>query len=291
MSVVSLLLFNDCSPLFSGLGRQLSHSDSVSGSERSPSIFPEHIHPLSSCDQPQQPGSRLPSLPHLSDQLVPDDSCKESSQHSNTDYEVLRQAISQFRAERQAQKEQKQLLDSQVDCSINPLLQNLLSNSVGVGSGLVTPPLVQGGPNESAQLTPGRKAVAATLELIHSALQPELGDQERREDRVTPPTQRQRKAGGGGAETGDQRGGTPVKVVGLLRGSSGTSTRETSPPFSNQNTAVVTGPSNQPDSTSDGTEKVDPHGEPAFPNTVNHGAAASSTSTCPIGGDRSRLVK
>ncbi|XP_026204201.1 protein TASOR-like isoform X2 [Anabas testudineus] len=248
----------------------------------------EHIHPLSSCDQPQQPGSRLPSLPHLSDQLVPDDSCKESSQHSNTDYEVLRQAISQFRAERQAQKEQKQLLDSQVDCSINPLLQNLLSNSVGVGSGLVTPPLVQGGPNESAQLTPGRKAVAATLELIHSALQPELGDQERREDRVTPPTQRQRKAGGGGAETGDQRGGTPVKVVGLLRGSSGTSIRETSPPFSNQNTAVVTGPSNQPDSTSDGTEKVDPHGEPAFPNTVNHGAAASSTSTCPIGGDRSR---
>lgn len=205
-------------------------------------------------------------------------------QHSDTEFEVLRQAISHFRAKRQAQLQlQQQLLDSQADCSINPLLPNPVSDHA-------TPPLGQGGPIESVQLTPGRKAVAATLELIHSALQPELGDQKRREDRVTPLTERQRTAGekGGGGETGDQSGGT--QVVGLLRGSCGTSNSDASPPSSIENAAVVTGPSNQPDSTSDRTEKVDQQGEPAFPNTVNHGAASSSTSSCPAGGDRPRLV-
>lgn len=242
-------------PLSSGLGRQLSHGDSVSGSERSPSVFPEHIHPLSSCDQPQQPDSGLPSLPHLSDQLVPDASSKDVvSQHSDTDFEVLRQAISQLRAERQAQLQQQQLLDSQTDCSISPL-KNLLSDPICVGSGLTPLPLGQGGPTE---------------------------------DRVAPPTERQRKAAGG--EAGDQRDGIPVKVVGLLRGNHGTSNSDASTPSSIQNTAAVAGPSNQPDSTSDRTEEVDQQEEPTFPNTANHGAASSSTASCPVGGNRPRLV-
>lgn len=280
------LCFDDYSPLSSGLGRQLSHGDSVSGSERSPSIFPDHTHVLSSCEQPQHPGSALPSLPHFSDQIVPDASCKDALQHSDTEFEVLRQAISHFRAKRQAQlQQQQQLLDSQAQCSINSIPPNPFS----VGSGHSTPPLGQGSSTESAQLTPGRKAVAATLELIHSVLQPELADQERKGDRATPPAERQRTAGekGRGGETRDQRGGTPV--VGLLRGGCGTGNSDVSPPSSSE-TPVVTGPSNQPDSTSDGTAKVDQQGEPGFPNPVNHSAASSSTSSCPTGGNTLRLV-
>lgn len=228
---------------------------------------------MSSCEQPRHPGSALLSLPHLSDQLVPDASCKDAVlQHSDTEFEVLRQAISHFRAKRQAQLQQQQLLDSRADCSIN----SLLANPVSVGTGHATPPLDPGGSTESVRLTPGRKAVSDTLELIHSALQPERGGQERRE--------RQRTAG----ETEDQRGGTPV--LDILSGSCGTSKSDASPPSSSENTAVVTGPSNQPDSTSDGTEKVHQHGEPALPNTLNHGAASSSTSSCPAVGDRPRSL-
>ncbi|KAF3690273.1 Protein TASOR [Channa argus] len=244
-----------------GLSRQ-SRGDSGSGPECSPSIFPEHIHPVSSSDQPQQSSSGLPTLPHLSDQLVPDAFCKDAvPQPSETDFEKLRQAISQFRAERQAQLQQK-LLDSQTDCCSSPP-RSIHANPVCVGSGHITPPLGQGGSNESAQLTPGRKAVAATLDLIHSALQLELGDEGRREDRVGLPTERRRT---GGAEPKDQR----------------------DDPLVSQNTAAVAGQSNQPDSTSDRREKVAQQAEPELTNAAKQDAASSSTYSCPAGDGRSR---
>ncbi|XP_073324924.1 protein TASOR [Pagrus major] len=249
-----------------GLGRQLSHSDSVS--EHSPSIFPEHIHPLSSRDQPQhllnQSGSGLPPLSHLSDQLVPDTSCKEGGpQPSGKDLEDLRLAISQLRAERQAQLQQQQRLDSQAELSINPL-KSLLPNPVSAGSRHTTPPLR---PTESAPLNPGKKAVAATLEFIHSALQTELED-ELRETGAEGRRPRGRR---------DQRDGTLVRTVGSLGGNLGPSKSDTSTASSNPNTAAVTEPSNQSDSTNDRREKADQHG-PAY----------SSTNACPAEGDRSR---
>ncbi|XP_040890119.1 protein TASOR isoform X2 [Toxotes jaculatrix] len=255
----------------------------------------EHIHPLSSVDQPQhhsgQPGSCLLPLPHLSDQLVPDASCKDSGQQpSDTDFEVLRLAISQFRAERQAQLQQQQL-DSQEDFSINPL-KSFLPNYDRTGGGHSTP-VGQGGPSESVQLTPGRKAVAAALELIHSSLQPELGGgDQRREDRVEPPTEGQRsgRSHGGGQGEAESVDGTPHRVVGLSGGNRCPINNDTSTPSSNQNTTTVTGPGDQTYSTSVGREKADQQGKPAFPKAAQHGAASSSTSSCPVEGERSRNV-
>ncbi|XP_056243599.1 protein TASOR isoform X1 [Seriola aureovittata] len=269
-----------------GLSRQLSHGDSVSGSDRSPSIFPEHIHPLSSGDQPQkllqQPGSGLHPLPHLSDQLVPDASCKDGvSQPSDADLEVLRRAISQFRAERQAQLQQEQQLDSQAELSINPL-RSFLPNPIRTGSGHTTPPVGQGGPAESVQLTPGRKAVADTLELIHSGLQPEMLEEERRKDRVEPPTEgERRRSRGGGREPGVC---SPGRAAGFLGGNRGPNNSHMSTPSSNHNTAAVTGPSDHRDSSSVGREKADQQGEPSFLKAAKHCAASS----CPVEGDRSR---
>ncbi|XP_074493745.1 protein TASOR isoform X2 [Sebastes fasciatus] len=272
-----------------GLGGQLSHSDSVSGSEHSPSIFPEHIHPLSSCDQPQhllqQSGSTLPTLSHLSDQLVPDASCKDGvPHHSDTDFEVLRLAISQLRAERQAQQQQQ--LDSQAELSINSL-KSFLPEVVRTGSGHTTPLSAQGCPTELVNVTHDRNAVAATLEMIHSALQQEPVEERRREDRSKTPTEGRRRGGG---EAGDQRDGTPVRVVGLLGGNRGPSNSDTSTPSPSQSTAAVTGPSTQTDSTNDWREKADQQGEPVFPEAAEPAAAAASSSTtaCPVDGDRLR---
>nr|XP_019952270.1 PREDICTED: protein TASOR isoform X1 [Paralichthys olivaceus] len=262
-----------------GLGLQLSHGDSVSGSERSPSIFPEHIHPLSSSEQPkhlmQQPSSGLFAHHHLSDQLVPDASLKDGvPRPSDTDFEVLRQAISQLRAERQAQLQQQQRqLDCQEELSVNPQ-ESLLSNSVKRGSGHTTPPVSQGGHIESTQLTPGRKAVADTLDLIHSTLQP--GEQ-RRQDRGEPPTEGQRR--------GISLGG---EGVGLLGGNSAPTISDASNSSSNDNTATVTRPNDQTHPTSAEREQADQQGEPAFSKATKHGAAASSTFSCPVEDDRSR---
>ncbi|KAM7401639.1 hypothetical protein PAMP_016936 [Pampus punctatissimus] len=251
----------------------------------------EHIHPLSSSDQAQhllqQPGSGIPPLPHLSDQLVPEASCKEGvPHHSETDLEMLQLAISQLRAERQAQMQQlQQQLDPQAEF-IN-LHKSYLPNAVCTDSGHITPPLAQGVPSESVQLTPGRKAVAATLELIHSTLQLESGEVQRKvhRDGAEPSTEGQRRGG-------DQRGGTPGRVVGLSRGNRAPSHSDTSGSVhpsthsSNQNTTA--GPSDQTDSTNDRREKADWQGEPALPKAAKHGAVSSSTTSCPVEGDRSR---
>lgn len=258
-------------PLSSGVGGQLSHSDCVSGPECSLSIFPEHNHSLSSITQPQQlpqPSSGFPtSVPHPSDQLVPDASCKDGvPRHSDADCEVLRQAILQLRAERQAQlqqlQQQQQQLESQAELSINPVKGFLHSPSS---------PLGQGGPPDAVQLTPGRKAVAATLDSIHSVLQPELSS--RREDKVEPGTEGWRRGGSAGREAEDQRGSTPVRVVGSQAGNQATGNNGTPAFPSNQNAAVVTALSNQTHS------EADQHGEPAFSKADE--SSAPPCTTCP----------
>uniref|UniRef100_G3NIC5 TASOR PIN domain-containing protein n=2 Tax=Gasterosteus aculeatus TaxID=69293 RepID=G3NIC5_GASAC len=143
----------------------------------------EHIRPFPSCDQPQhvalQGGSIPPALPHWSDQLVPDASSKEVlQQHSDTDFEVLRLAISQLRAERNAQLQQQ--LDARAESYINSFT-NLLPNVCGGGGGggrHSTPLLAQGGPTESEMVSQDKKAVSVTLEMIHSALQQEQVEDE-----------------------------------------------------------------------------------------------------------------
>ncbi|TDH14558.1 hypothetical protein EPR50_G00045210 [Perca flavescens] len=248
----------------------------------------EHIHPLSSSDQPQhllqQSGSIVPTPSSLSDQLVPEASCKEGvPHHSDTDFEVLRLAISHLRAERQAQLQQQ--LDSQAELSINSL-RSSPPNLVGTGSGHATPLLAQGGPAESVNVTHDRKAVAATLELIHSALHQEPAEEQRRKDGAETPTEGRTIGGSQGA--GDQREGTPVRVVGLLGESRSPGNSDTSSPSSNQSTAAVMAPSTQTDSTDDGREKANQKEEPVFPKTDKHAAASSSTTARPVEGDITR---
>ncbi len=190
--------------------------------------------------------------------------------HSGTDFEVLRLAISQLRAERQAQQQQQQ-----AELSINPI-KSFLPNPIRTGSHL----LGQGGPSEPVQHTPGKKAVAATLDLIHSALQPELGEEEQREDGAEG---RRRGGSRGGGERGDQRDSTPVRTVALLGGGRSPSSSDMFTPSSNQNIAAVTGPSNQ-------TASTDQQGKPAFPQAAKHGATSSCTTTFPAEGDRPRSV-
>lgn len=107
--------------------------------------------------------------------------------------------------------------------------------------------------------------MAATLELIHSALQLELGEEETKEVRAAG-----RKSGG--VKPGDQRDGTPARVEGSLGGNLGFGDGDASVSSSIQNTAAVAGPTNQTETESDGA------------------AASSSTSACPAEGDRARLV-
>lgn len=197
--LVSTLFHPDSSvfPLSSGLSRQSSQSDS----EPSASVLPEHSSSLSCGDQPLQPVAGLPPLPHRSDQLVPDGSSKDlASRRPDTDFEALRQAISQWRTERQA-KQQQHLIDSHTDCMSDPPANHLPDPAV------TSPPSGQVGPTESVQLTHGRKAVAATLDLIHSALHAEPEVQEKVGSRTTPPAERQKKATAAG-KTEDHKLGT-----------------------------------------------------------------------------------
>lgn len=284
-----LHVFNQCS-LSSGVIRQQNDGNCVSASECSPSIFPEHIHSISSSEQArhllQQPSSSLPHPSHLSDQLVPEAFCKEGMpQHSDTDIEVLQIAITQLRAERQAQQQlQKQLVDH-ADFSVNPSKSFL---PVRTDSERVTPPSSQGVlSDESVQLTPGRKAIAATLELIHSTLQTEQAEEKRRERRdVAEPAT--------GGKAADQRGDTPVRAVGLSSGKQAPSNSDISssvrPSAASSSQSTAAGPSSHADSKSDEREKADQRGETALPRAAKDGVVASSTTSGPLEGDRSRLV-
>ncbi|XP_063767173.1 protein TASOR [Eleginops maclovinus] len=236
----------------------------------------EHILPLSSHDQPQhlhqQPDSIPPAPSHLSDQLVPDASCKEGVPlHSDTDYEVLRRAISQLRAERQ--------LACQPELSLHSL-KNFPSNVVPSGSCHNSPPLAQEGLTESVQVTQDRKAVAATLELIHSALKQDTME-EMRQGGAAALTEGQRRGG----EARSHRDDSPVRVVGAPGRSQDPRNTDTSTPFFNQSTAVVTGLSSQTNSTI-AKDKADQQGEPLFPSS----AVSFSTTACPVEGGQSRDV-
>lgn len=263
----------------------------MSGSERSSSVFPEHIRPFPSCDQPQhvalQGGSIPPALPHWSDQLVPDASSKEVlQQHSDTDFEVLRLAISQLRAERNAQLQQQ--LDARAESYINSFT-NLLPNVCGGGGGggrHSTPLLAHGGPTESEMVSQDKKAVSVTLEMIHSALQ-----QEQVEDEATKGgalTQTVGRRCGGRAEGGGHAGypidGTPVRVGGNRDPGNCTS-------LSNQSTAAATRPSTQAGSASDGMEKKNRPGEPVLPKAAQYAAASHSTTAGPAEGHRSNTLR
>ncbi|XP_040059629.2 protein TASOR isoform X2 [Gasterosteus aculeatus] len=255
----------------------------------------EHIRPFPSCDQPQhvalQGGSIPPALPHWSDQLVPDASSKEVlQQHSDTDFEVLRLAISQLRAERNAQLQQQ--LDARAESYINSFT-NLLPNVCGGGGGggggggrHSTPLLAQGGPTESEMVSQDKKAVSVTLEMIHSALQ-----QEQVEDEATKGgalTQTVGRRCGGRAEGGGHAGypidGTPVRVGGNRDPGNCTS-------LSNQSTAAATRPSTQAGSASDGMEKKNRPGEPVLPKAAQYAAASHSTTAGPAEGHRSNTLR
>lgn len=109
--------------------------------------------------------------------------------------EVLQQAIKEMRAERLKQLKQlrlqQQLLELQVESNDAAL------PAAAVEGGHLTPPTDQAPPPESVRFMPGRKAVTATLDLIHSGLQLETwegerSEGERSEDRRRPtPTEGQ----------------------------------------------------------------------------------------------------
>ncbi|KAM4741337.1 protein TASOR [Anableps anableps] len=191
-----------------GLSRQLDHRDSVPSYEVSPSTFADHIHPVSSSSQPQealpQPGAGLPYRPLASDQIVPDANNERISLATSRDMEVLQQAIKELRAERLKQLEQlrlqQQLLELQVESS-----DAVFPVPGGAEGGRATPP------PETARFAPGRKAVAATLDSIHSGLQLEAWEDERTEgraggQRVGPQTGRSAQNNTAGSEVGYPNG-------------------------------------------------------------------------------------
>ncbi|MEQ2203070.1 hypothetical protein XENOCAPTIV_023870 [Xenoophorus captivus] len=210
-----------CYALSSGVSRQLDHRDSVTSYEvsTSPSNFPDQIHPVSSNNQPQeeliQPSANLPYRPHVSDQIVPDSSNERISLTTSRDMEFLQQAIKELRAERLEQlrqlKLQQQLLELQVESDVG-----ILANPTGTEGGHITPPPDRVAPSESVRLTPGRKAVAATLESIHSGLQLETREDVRMEDRqqLTPTAGRERPGTPEGSDPGGQRQSTAGRVEG-----------------------------------------------------------------------------
>lgn len=101
---------------------------------------------------------------------------------TSRDMEVLQQAIKEMRAERLKQLQQlrmqQQLLELQVESSDAAL------PAAAVEGGHLTPPTDRAVP--PVRFTPGRKAVTATLDLIHSGLQLETWEGERSEDRRRP---------------------------------------------------------------------------------------------------------
>ncbi|XP_038135631.1 translation initiation factor IF-2-like [Cyprinodon tularosa] len=122
---------------------------------------------------------------HASDQMVPDPGAERISLTTSRDMEFLQQAIKELRAERLEQLKQLRLqqvmLEQQVESDVGPF-----SNPIGTegGGGHTTPPPGPAAPLESLRLTPGRKAVAAKLDSIHSRLQ--IWDNKGLEDRQPP---------------------------------------------------------------------------------------------------------
>ncbi|XP_024915789.1 uncharacterized protein tasora isoform X2 [Cynoglossus semilaevis] len=268
-----------------GLDSQLSPSDPGLGSECSPSIFPEHKHLLASVEKHQhlflQPGFGFLSQPHPSDQLVPDASCKDvMPQPSDTDFEVLSLAISQLRAERQARlQQQQQQLDSKLELKMD-FPQSPTTNPVSRGSSHSnTPPQSRGVPTKSAQGTRSRKAVAATLDFIHSALQEELQEKEEEEVRVksTEGQQREKKSTDGRGDSGD---GPLVRGTLSEENQSPSQCNTSTSSFSKNKTAVTT--TRDRNLTNAETIKT------VQVQDLCPSAATCSTVSCPTGVDKAR---
>ncbi|XP_029908234.1 protein TASOR isoform X2 [Myripristis murdjan] len=293
-----------------GLGnRRLSHEASALGSELSPSSFTEHNLPFSSDPPPhqhlhQQPFPGLIQLSPLSDQLVPksvtppsssSSSSNEVSQHhSGPDFEALRMAISHLRAERQAQQQQ-QRFDPRADFSINPL-QSFLPNPALPGAlaernqlpagGRTTPPVEQGGPGQQIQLTPGRKAVTATLDSIHLTLEAEQ-EEEQTEGRegADLPVEGLGCGGSTGRELGDQNDVAPPRGMGLL------SRASEAAPSANPNAELASAASSDgadPGNSTGDREKADQRGQPAFPAMAPEATVPCSSTTGHAGGEKAR---
>ncbi|KAM3621562.1 uncharacterized protein V6R79_012819 [Siganus canaliculatus] len=140
---------------------------SDSGPDRSPSILPDQLHPPAPRDRPQAPPQQSGSgSASLSDQLVPDASFKDAvPRHTGKDLEDLHLAIAQFRAERLKKLQQQELQ--------GPAPHATHASSLLPPGGAAAPP---------QQLASGKKAVAATLELIHSTLQVQEDGEEAQEE-------------------------------------------------------------------------------------------------------------
>lgn len=210
---------------------------------------------------------------------MPDASYKEvATHHSETDFEVLRLAISQLRAERHAQ--QQKLIDTQAQLYLKSLAKRP-PDAGRTGSGHRAP-----GAAESAKVTRDSKAAAVTLEMIHSKLE-QVEVEEGRQYGVEAVGGRLGGSQEGGEVAGDHRDGTSLTLGG--HGDPGNGKTSTS--SSNQSSASVTGPGTQTSSTGDGREKANQQGEPVFPKAAQHPAASCSTPACPVGGHRLRLVQ
>lgn len=213
------------------------------------SLLSEHVpsHPsLEQQPQPQQPASTPPNLSHLCDQLVPEGFSKDcTAPPSGKDFEDLRLAISHLRAERRAQVQS---------------FQTVAPNAA--------PPADQG---ELIQ-DPGRNAASTSLDLSHSTLQMELGEEEA--TAVGTDGQRSRGTSGRAAESSCQGNGTPVRAPVPQADTQGSSTSSASVPKPSATTAAAL---SDPATSSryGGTEAGRP-GEPAFP--VEAGFDASHAS-------------
>lgn len=164
---------------------------------------------------------------------------------SGRDLEDLRLAISQLRAERLSQLQKQQFHQQQLQ------KQQWLPYTSSQNADSI---LDQRGPTDSVQLIPGKEAVAATLEVIHTALQLEVGqDRDGSVGRGNPEE---------GAEPGDQR--------------------------DVQNNVV--GTSRQTDSPTDSRQETDQRGEPVILKAAQYCATSTSTVDHPVEGDRVRSV-
>lgn len=211
------------------------------------SVSSEHIPSHSSLEQqPQQAASTPPNGSHLCDQLVPEGFSKDcAAPPSGKDFEDLRLAISHLRAERRAQVQSFQTVNP--DATPHEDQEELIQD-------------------------PGRNAVSASLDLSHSTLQMELGQEEA--VAVSPDGQSSRATSGRGVESRCEGNGPPVRAPAPQVVKQGSSNSSMSVPKPRATTTAML--SDQAQSSRYGEKEAGPPGEPAFP--VEASCDASNTS-------------
>uniref|UniRef100_A0A1A8MAS5 Family with sequence similarity 208, member Ab n=1 Tax=Nothobranchius pienaari TaxID=704102 RepID=A0A1A8MAS5_9TELE len=230
-----------------GLSRPLIHQDSISSYERSPSTLPEHIHPISSSSLPleflPQPTSTQLFLPQLSNEIVPDSSCKNSlSPTTSRDMKFLQQAIQQLRAQRLEQQQQLKLEQQRLEMQMESSDYRL-----PICAESETPHLVNEEPTEPVQLMACRKTIATNVELVLQH----------------PSTEGPGRQGSpGGDELGEQRESNLVRGV-QLHTESWISTKNDSSTYLSSQTSGVTEPSEKTEPPHDrSAEEIDQQAEP-----------------------------